>query len=456
VGTLAFSPEQRVTSKKFGPGVVLRVFGTRITVRFDRYALPLQVEASSLEARSPQRAAPAGGEPKAGSRVQAKTNQAGSDDVAVRRAVDALRFGVVPEPCVADLTLRFSDEARWVKSRLPGAYDDSPTMTEICGAFGSGKSHVMAVVRHVSRSLGYVTASVEVDGSYVTFANPERLLAQLLRTMTCERGESATQLVDLCLEALAAARSTWPERMRPFPALYNNLGVLEVLKNAGLLDEYLEDLLGLLLGDGAKTPGQLGQDLRHALGQVGKELQYTPHNLVPRLVAERAAAFGDALMGYATVARMAGYRGLVVTFDEFEVEPAFLSRTEWGRLVAVVLELARRLQSPTGTGPLGVFVATVEGSQGLGDQVVQRLREHVGGERRELAAPTRADLEQLAVLVSRLYEKAYKLDRGSALAEGRIVALPDAAAAGAYGGSMRAHVRRLVSALDRRFGPPGP
>ncbi len=451
------APGRRAVSDAFGQGTVVTVTGGRALVKFDRYPLKLSVPTHSLALVGQQQPSVSGDRDRGTARALPMTMPAPPPPgFNARRAVDALRFGVVPAGAVAEVTLRFDAWRKWIERRLPYEAEGQPTMTEITGAFGSGKSHTMAVVRHVARQVGYLTARVEVDGTYLTFSKPEQLLAELLRTLKGPDGESATLLLDLHLRAVEGDRSATVRRMQPFRQISTNLGVIAELRDAACLDDHTEDLQALISGEDSKTATQLGKEINRSLWRTGRYgVTVRPCRVVPYRLDERAQGFADALMGYAALAKLAGYRGLVVAFDEFEVLPAFLSQAEWARLVEVLSEFGRRLQrGATASGPLGVFIATIAGSDGRGDQIVTRLRESTKGELKELDAPTNADVVELGRMIASLYAKAYGVDASQAQKVASGVALPESAAVAALGGKLRAHVRLLVYDLDSRFGPP--
>src|SRR5690606_6763301 len=96
---------------------------------------------------------------------------------------EALRFGLVPHAHLEELTIGIAQLDAWVTSRLPHTNGGAPKVSEVCGPFGTGKSHMMAVVRHAASKNNYLTARVEIDGQNVTLSDPERLLYALWSTL---------------------------------------------------------------------------------------------------------------------------------------------------------------------------------------------------------------------------------------------------------------------------------
>src|SRR5262249_17836322 len=123
-------------------------------------------------------------------------------------------------------------------------------------------------------------------------------------------------------------------------------------------------------------------------------------------------------------------------------------------LADVLTEFGTRMCDAAAAGPLGVFIATVEGSEEASDQVVAQLRGAGGGGRGGLAIPTQGGLPGVGRLVGSLYARAYGLDEPKVLAAARAMSLPSPTVVTALGGRMRAQVRCLIACLDEQFGPP--
>ena len=88
----------------------------------------------------------------------------------------------MPQQHIEDLTLGFAELEAWTLGRFPAARGDRPLVSAITGPFGTGKSHTMAVIRHLAQREGYVTARVEVDGQTISLAKPETFLYHLWGT----------------------------------------------------------------------------------------------------------------------------------------------------------------------------------------------------------------------------------------------------------------------------------
>ena len=82
------------------------------------------------------------------------------------KALEALRFGLVPESHLECLTVGYQDMVRWIGNCLPTR---ECRIHELCGPFGTGKSHTLAVVRQIALDQGYLAAKIEIDGKSNNF-----------------------------------------------------------------------------------------------------------------------------------------------------------------------------------------------------------------------------------------------------------------------------------------------
>ena len=167
----------RVLTPDFGEGTVVRTTVDEIVVQMDDYGslelAYLPADLVLVKARD-QTTGITAQEQTAAPIVDADGPL--TPDIQQRRAaVEALRFGLVPPSCIENVTAGFSYLERWILDRLPHLKGGAPTFSEVCGPFGTGKSHTMAVVRFVAEREGYATAQVEVDGRRISFSDPESL-----------------------------------------------------------------------------------------------------------------------------------------------------------------------------------------------------------------------------------------------------------------------------------------
>ncbi|WP_373059901.1 BREX system ATP-binding domain-containing protein [Gemmatimonas sp.] len=474
---MAFTPAPglRVHTSKFGSGTVVRLTRTGAVVALDRMArlevdVPLDQLAEVDDGGVANKASPTPPSSVGTSYSSAAAASfesrmepvAALDEVGfrARRSVEALRFGIVPTHSVGDVTLGYEELEHWVSQQLPTAARSRPTVSEICGPFGTGKSHTMAAIRHIAESRGFVTAHVEVDGNSISLSDPASVLRQLWRTLAAPGLESPTPLVDLNVRAIERGRSLAVAALARFERVRSNLLTIATLKRSNCIDKHGETMeLLLSCGDEVTAIDAKRMMIPDASGGAiwggYAEFVIEPKRLIGLRTDDRPDDFVECLVGYSVLARLAGFEGLVVTIDEFEVEAASLSYQRIERLKGVISALSTWFggSGPQKTGPLSVFIATVGQEGHIGDSIVDILISNSNGAQHPLSPWSRSAHRQLAEKIFALYCHAYSLtcefDASLAI---RVQTLLDSADVEGSG-MIRAFIKRYLAELDTAYGP---
>lgn len=453
-GTGALRVGARVGTAHFGMGVVVKATKGGALVRLDNFG-GVEVEVAAAELRALDAPATVAAEsPDAPTIPVARLR----GDIAARRAIEALRFGLVPQSAIEDLTLGFAELRDWTHANLPAALGDRPHVAAVTGPFGTGKSHTMAVIRYVAGREGYATARVEVDGQTISLARPQTFLRQLWGSLGAP-DVSVTPVFDLYARAITAGH--------PAPAILTgdddapnlldrvrqNYQVMADLHDRGQLDAHAYALDALLSSSTEFT----ATDVERQIGVRAKKRVGETHlrRMLGNSVADRAHDLVATLAGHATIAQLAGFRGLVVTIDEFEVEQ-IPSRANYARVKENLAMLTAYLRGETShrAAPLGLFFATVGEDETGADAAVGPMLAATGGGSYRLEPWPPALRRELAERIGRLYTAAYALDAGFD------PTLVDRVEAGLAHGSLddsgliRAFIKRYVAALDAGYGPP--
>jgi hypothetical protein len=438
---------------KFGVGTVHSVVGDGI-----RVALPgdLLLRCNRSEVTPIETVRPASNRPKAIRDVPTTAS-------AASRAIEALRFGIVPRDAIEEMTIGFDSLESWVSSRLPKANTTAPTISEVCGAFGTGKSHTMAAIRQIARSRQYLTAHVEVDGKGISLADPAGLLYHLWSTLSASKFDSVTPLVELNILALGGGAMNAQLALEGYERVYLNHETIRYLRTHGMLEPFEERMDALMACNdqesAAAIQSEMIAEIRARSVPIWEAREHIrPMRMVSRQVDERPDDFVDCLLGYTVLAKVAGLAGLVITIDEFEVEHQF-SRDRLERIVGLVKALAHRFTKAGAFGvPTAIFIATVGQDGHLGDTVVSAMLRIGDGaieeKRRVLRHWPARSLVQLARRIHNLYGQAYSATcdfderQAHSLAE-RVVDLEAETS-----GQIRAFIKSYVAALDVTLGPP--
>lgn len=375
--------------------------------------------------------------------------------------MEALRFGVVPTLDVSALTIGYKEIETWVLKCLNKARSNTPSFGEIEGAFGTGKSHTMSVARHIARQNNFVTASVEVDGVGVSLSDPRRLLMHVMQSIELPDLHSSTPLVDIHTKVIRLADRAASRELESFDKVFSNYRTIRSLVEEDSLDQWCELLEAILTGSDEITASDLrkriSQDFYHrGLSTWGASGTFIhPKRLIGTARRDRGIDFSEALVAYSILARHAGYAGLLLTIDEFEVE-SFLSRAKHQDMVDVVHALGNYLRGEQALfqAPLAVLIATTAEDDNYGDGIVDSLRQFTDGELKQLRAPTNATLQKLAKNIEGAYGTSYgiKSELDTSLFTAVSANLDNSDIAGS--GRIRAFIKRYMFELDSRFGPP--
>jgi hypothetical protein len=448
-------PGTRVTDTSFGPATIVRETKSGYLVRLDKPAgmevdRPIGAlrfaDGSTIDETAQ---APAARE----------VGQRGGDGAyEARVAIDALRFGVVPASHLAELTLGHEKLEAWMSAQLPEP-GQPPRTAGVYGPFGSGKSHTMAAIREIARQRNYLAMATEINGTEISLSQPRELLASLLAHLTGSTDlDGSAPLLALTLSARKGA--SHPAGTRS-PLLAQDAATVKSLSSAARFDDVQDTIERLLGSDPSLNRSDFKALVRDTLDwddwvRMTYDRDFSPRALVSYTPAEdRPYDFARALIGYATLAHHAGYRGLIVTVDELEVEDALMTASRRSKLIDFVVAMRAELgnRQPLEGGLAIVFAAVGDGAD-VEDDVVRLIVDVTPGEPFELQPWRRADLMVLSRRIHELYVAAY----------GVTAPYDEAVASGVFkvidrhelqqSGEIRAFIRGYVARLDVAFGPP--
>jgi hypothetical protein len=304
-----------VVQTRFGRGVVKAIHESKVDYEVDD--LPGRTLSCSLQvARDAFR--PLNVLKKESSPVLRKSSDAGPTELL--NAVDALRFGLVPSERIYDLSMHSRELERSFKGAIP--YDgDKPTfrMNLVEGEWGQGKSHTKVWMMKKALDEGYLVANVEVDGVNVSFADTKMLLFEMLRTIKGTGLSSSEPILDLYTKAIKHG-FTGPElycgTVQRNMINYNAVKFLADMNYLQECDHIMEMLL-------TSSPDVAASDIKRVL-----KCDVCP--LIGQKVADRPFDLMIALIAVVDIAVSQGFKGLFVTFDEWEVQGR--SGIAWDRM----------------------------------------------------------------------------------------------------------------------------
>lgn len=451
---MGWSPSQgdKVVASQFGPALVRRVMRRTVLIRLEKSGLQVEVD---LDALTPE-------QPGAVDQEDRRDSTVGGLDITSRReatrvqemrsAVEALRFGLVPETKIESLTLHYQEFQSWVLSRLPIVHGGKPQVSEIYGPFGSGKSHTMAAVRYVARQQGYVAARVEVDGLSITLSDPARLLYSLWSSVKAKEFESATPILDLCLKAIQAGHPAPSIAPRGIDRVHDNYSTARLIKRPDLLDNYGHALDAIMVSSDEFTASEVNRMISGDPDIYAFEVRV--RRMIGQRVVDRPYDFVETWVGYAILSKLAGYKGLVITIDEFEVE-RLLSALKFNRVTGLLDVLRAYLKGDLDhpSAPLSVFFATVGEDGHLGDRFVDQLIDEARGDYYPLQGWSPEDRAELSRQIFKLYSEAYGLSQEYSRSVADSVEAKLAERGAGDSGLIRTFIKSYVGALDFLYGP---
>lgn len=380
------------------------------------------------------------------------TTATSATDWAARRAIEALRFGLVPVELLGELTVGFAQLAEWVEGQLPSQHRDRQTFSQVTGPFGTGKSHMMAVIRSVARQNNYLTAHVEVDGVSVSLSDPAQLLCSLWTKLTGNALGADYPTLNLYERAWTTRKGTPRVGAKGVDRVRESFDTVGLLVQAALIDKYADELDQVLSCDDQITAIGAMRLIRRELALQASDVRL--HRMIGRRVEERPADMVEVLIGSAQLAKLAGFAGLVITIDEFEVEDN-LSLARLQR-VAELLKLLNKFfggQTSYPEVPLALVIATV-GEEGHGmKRLVEAMVNNAKGKTFALRPWNETEYAELARKIHAVYVRAYltnaTFDAVEAVAVLKAMERVDADDASL----VRSFIKAYVAMLDLKHGP---
>ena len=326
-----------------------------------------------------------------------------NDAVDARRAILALKLGQVLEENIVELSTGNDDIQESLEQTIAAASRRQPRSILFKGSYGSGKTHLLTMLTALSAKHELATASVILDGEGVTLSEPMSLMEALLGSLRYP-GESAPSGIT---QQLADLR-----RRHELPYIRHRVGriadallqtprdIFEEPEGMEVLEEYFTMRL---------SATQAREEIRQRI--------YRGVHLPPmraQSVKDRADRFCDLLGDWAEFCASTGAKGLVVIFDEVDVEYASTlrdsrqdkeQRQRRSRFLCAISKLLKEREAPL---LLAFGSASASADVKEENDAVLDLKRRIAG-MDEIEAP-RLGLEQTRELGRRLqtlYARAY-------------------------------------------------
>ena len=111
------------------------------------------------------------------------------DRPAAERIVESFRFGIPPKDVIADFTVGRDDQLEELKHLLYGGPDRQGRALLLKANYGSGKSHMLQLLRKTSLDSGYAVSMVVVDSQGgVRFNRMDSILGEISNRLESSEG----------------------------------------------------------------------------------------------------------------------------------------------------------------------------------------------------------------------------------------------------------------------------
>lgn len=385
-----------------------------------------------------------------------------------RACIDALRFGLVPDNYLEKLTINYDEIKKWAISSFPKATKENnkiikkPVANQIVGQFGDGKSHLMSTVRHTAIKEGYLVARTEVDGNKVSFSNPNTLLYSLWRNLEGKELSKSTPVLDLFCKAIhngyemPKISCLSDDRLRKIYYLIKKLDGQGDLENVKfLINDFLSCNEKINATEAKKI---LKEETKLNTWDLTNEVS----PMISQRINERTYTFIECVVGVALLSQYAGYEGLIILIDEFEVESALLGTSKQRERFVENLDTFSSYMTNKTKYPdtsLGIYFATAGDEWDIGSKYINYMVKGSGQKPYNIEPIVDWELSNKEISkfvgnVYQIYREAYTLVENldsSILFELEEILQNEQMY---ESGAIRYFVKQYVGLLDRRYGPP--
>jgi hypothetical protein len=321
-----------------------------------------------------------------------------------RKGIMALRLGQVYEPQIFQLSVGLDSIQVNLDKMLAEAVSEHPKCVLIEGAWGTGKTHALTLLRALARRKWVASASVVMDGLGVCLSDPMQLLEEILCSLSFP---NQPQEVGLGMHLRNAVRG----------------GKIPALRAKGT--QLIDLPLGVLppeVFDSSETMSCIenyfclkitATQLKRELGWHGYYIARPPRIRSSR-IADRPLTFTTLIKDWAKFSVVMGASGLLVIIDELDVEYAATTYNDIPSIKrkdlrkALLFEIKAMLDQRV---PLLIALASAQATavEDTANDAVEDIRQNIGEKLIHLKVPqlNESDLKVLFAKLIPLYVEAY-------------------------------------------------
>lgn len=310
-----------------------------------------------------------------------------------RQGINALKLGQILEAQVHNLSVGTETVEDKFKEVVDRAARSETAFLLIEGAWGSGKTHALTLLQALARKRGFASSSVIMDGHSASLSKPMELMGEVTNALQFPTAKNVEGLAAWLREAIRQKKMR-ELRIKGAPLVGKALDSLF----PGTMDDpeasqVVEDYFSLILST---------SQAKYKLSRLALPAPGLP-TLKAFRVAERSQAFRELLANWAHFAKVMGATGLLIIFDELDVEYAY---TYWRtQYCAQLRERRHQLLSELKNirdAPLAVAFASVPGLATEND-AIEHLRQVFHSRLLQVTVPI-PNQEQMQGLFGRILE----------------------------------------------------
>lgn len=331
-----------------------------------------------------------------------------AETVDARRAILALKLGQVLQEDVVELSVGTDQIQASLERAVSAAVRRQPGGILVKGAWGSGKTHLLTMLSALATQHNLATASVILDGEGVRLSEPMELMKAILGSLRYPDEEVPVGIMSRFAQLRRSGnyRDTGRRMWRIARAIFETPAqAFDESEVVEVFDDYLTMSLPVT---------QAKQKLR------GLGYRVALPRMNARSVDNRAGRFCELLGEWAEFCASTGAKGLVVIFDEVDVEYASTlqaSEHEQRRRRDMLLAELRDLLHPMRSLPLLLAFGSAPATDDIeesNDAVLDLKRRIAGLTEVEVPVPELAQTLELGQRLQSLYARAYP-DRTAAV-----------------------------------------
>jgi hypothetical protein len=259
------------------------------------------------------------------------------DQATAERIVEQLRYGVPPPEHVRTFTVGRVEQLRALEESLGHPTDGKGSALLVKANYGSGKSHLLKVVREMALEAGYAVSLVVIDAQGgVRFNRMDTIFGAICRELEVrgQEDKGIGALFNAFANSASAALSRELQRTRERISSNGKWDLSDFLRSPALYvalrawirtgSQDVRDLVREWFENPENYRGQrkrlyygLVENLRRDFRDPRREWQFYADEVFSFHTGGHRQAW-DALGDFHTLAQSAGLRGFVLLFDEFE------------------------------------------------------------------------------------------------------------------------------------------